>query len=1059
MYPLPTNEEDRLMALSSLRLLDTDADPHLDSICRLATSIFDVPMSAVSIMGPDTQYIKGRCGIDVTECSRDLAFCNHTIIGEDLVVVPDARLDNRFRHHPAVSDGSIRFYAGAPLVLSPGLVLGSLCVADITPRQLTSRQEEQLAGLANLVVSHLRSHERKIRTQEELDELQQVDARYRVLTDLLPQKIWVQTPDGIATYYNRRVREHFGSLGPDFEERIKAIHPEDLGPLRATYEASYRSGTPYTIDARVLHVDGSYRWHRINALPIERDGQIVEWAHTGLDIHELRVAQEELRETSHLLQVALDAAAAGTWVSDHVEGITRISAKEKEILGLPADHPDTFPVEYWYEIIDSRDLPGNRQIFDAAVKERRDNYQFEYRVKAPDGSDRWIQTFGRIIYDAAGELAKVVGLGLDITDRKNTEEALRSSGERLAHAIEATDDGLWDWHIKTGYGWNSPRWCTILGYHPDEIELHVTTWINLIHPDDHDRVMEVLQVHLEGKTPVYECEHRLRHKDGHWVWILDRGKVVDRDEAGEALRMVGTISDISERKRNETALAEAKAAAEQANQAKSEFLATVSHEIRTPLAGILGYTDLFLEDRSLTQEQLQRAKKIHSAGSALLTVVNDILDFSRIEAGQIEFAYKPFSIATFVDDTLSIIKGLADKKGLQLSANVEGGIPSRLIGDEGRLRQVLLNLLNNAVKFTPAGGIKLLVEQVNQVGEACTLRFVVSDTGIGIADNQKDRLFKRFSQVDGLKRAAGGTGLGLAISKHLVQLMGGEIAFESIEGCGSTFWFSIGLDKADPIPDPFRKQGTREIGRATRILVVEDVTANQEIAQSYLEADGHAVDVVANGSDAIKAVQDNAYDLVLMDIQMPGMDGLTATQLIRKLDHPARDVPVIAMTAYVLPQQVKAFLDAGMNGHVGKPFNRAELNAAIERWTPLTNVNHGPSYSAALDQPIFQDLIDSIGPAKTLKMLQDLAPNLQAEFPESLNQDGRLDLARRLHSLTYSGMLGFMAFSKLCREVEHACLSGQDPSALLPVLNSLRIAVLSEIDSASIRLQDFTLAA
>ena len=398
--------------------------------------------------------------------------------------------------------------------------------------------------------------------------------------------------------------------------------------------------------------------------------------------------------------------------------------------------------------------------------------------------------------------------------------------------------------------------------------------------------------------------------------------------------VVRTYTDVTQRRHAERNLAEAKKVAEKANEAKTEFLASMSHEIRTPLNGILGYTDLLLGGSNPGPEQQRQLTRIKDAGAALLTVVNDILDFSKIEAGQIELDPHPFELGALVDNACSIVKAEADKKRLTLDVELVGDLPGRLVGDQNRLRQVLLNLLNNAVKFTPSGEVVLRVEQVTQAGETRVLRFAVRDTGIGIAPEKQGRLFQRFSQVDGsVRREFGGTGLGLAISKRLVELMGGRIGVRSTEGQGATFWFEVSLRAA---PEESRTlhapERVRVTGRTARILLAEDNEINQEIARAVLEAVGHQVDLVADGVQAVNAVQAKAYDLVLMDVQMPVMDGMTATQRIRALAHPASRLPIIAMTANVLPQQIGQVRSAGMDDHVGKPFKKEELYAAVDRW-------------------------------------------------------------------------------------------------------------------------------
>lgn len=471
--------------------------------------------------------------------------------------------------------------------------------------------------------------------------------------------------------------------------------------------------------------------------------------------------------------------------------------------------------------------------------------------------------------------------------------------------------------------------------------------------------------------------------------------------------------------------------AEQASDAKAQFLATMSHEIRTPLNGIIGYTDLLL-DQDLRPEQRRYLERIQFAGAALLTVVNDILDFSKIEAGEIKIQARPFSLDVLIENTVSIVADLAERKGLAMEVDLDPDLPKALVGDEARLRQILLNLLNNAVKFTRQGRVTLHVECQVPANGCERVYFSVKDSGIGIPRDQQRHLFNRFHQVNPSNtREFGGTGLGLAISKRLVDLMGGEIGLDSEEGRGSTVWFSVPLPGTDEnavvqqIATPAALAGT-----SGRILLVEDLEHNRDLARMILTNAGHEVDTAENGVAAVAAVQARNYDLVLMDVQMPVMDGVIATKRIRELDHPASNIPIIAMTANVLRTQVNAFREAGMNDHVGKPFKKAELLQKVRTWLQTTRLEAPPTSISPTQPDIasFAQLRELMGAEWVASGLARLRQQIEVVFgDETAALDDRKQLANDAHALvSHSGLLGFQELSRLCSELEEASTAGRD---------------------------------
>ena len=501
----------------------------------------------------------------------------------------------------------------------------------------------------------------------------------------------------------------------------------------------------------------------------------------------------------------------------------------------------------------------------------------------------------------------------------------------------------------------------------------------------------------------------------------------------------------------------------QATDAKSQFLASMSHEIRTPLSGIVGYNDLLLAQK-LKPEQRRYAERIEAAAASVIAVIDGILDVSRIEAGEVEIERRPFSLPGLIDSAISMIRPRAELKGLGLTCEFGPGLPTAVVGDEARLRQVLLNLLSNAVKFTTGGGVTVRVRRKGQ-----SIRFSVLDTGIGIDKAQHHRLFKRYSQVHsqghgGTVHSDGGSGLGLAISKELTELMGGKLGFSSVPGHGSTFWVEFALPQTDESTVDVRP-GPARSPRAGRILVADDHEMNREITSAMLTLAGHEVDVVVNGDQALAAVRGQAYDLVLMDIEMRVMNGIEAAGHIRRLDAPAGHVPMIAMTANVLPQQLRAFKEAGMDGHLGKPFTRNQLISKVNQFLSPVRAAAGDatrppaSRAAAFDREALTEMKLLIGEQRTAAWIGTLRSQLESIVSTEVEAISRPKLARTAHSLvSQAGSLGFTRLSRLSSELEEVCLERGDHMDLLRRVKEAchgalcRIDEIQEADSMAVHL-------
>ncbi len=647
-----------------------------------------------------------------------------------------------------------------------------------------------------------------------------------------------------------------------------------------------------------------------------------------LALHQIESFQAVLDE--HALYSVTDTSGKIIEVNP---GFCRISGySREELLGRDhrlvnsGHHPKSFWAEMWKTI-------ASGEVWRGQVCNR-----------AKDGTLFWVQTTNIPQFDKDGRIDRYISLRIDITEQRLVEE-------RLALAMRAATIGLWDWDIESGETYFSDTFYTMLGYEAGEFPMCVDTWQSLRHQDDLFAAMEDVQRHFDGETGVYSNEHRLKQKDGDWLWIRDIGEVVERDKRGEAKRMIGVHIDIQE-------MREALDQAQGASNAKSEFLANMSHEIRTPMTAILGYADLLVEEKEggLSPERLSDAVgTIRRNGEHLLSIINDILDVSKIEAGKMEVEEVECSVVELVESVRSLMTVRAEAKGVQLDVVFETELPERVRTDPTRLRQILVNLVGNAIKFTEQGGVTLRVGVDDSAGDATMLRVDVVDTGIGMTWVQTQRLFGAFAQADAsTSRRFGGTGLGLLISKRLAELLGGSIDVVSEIGEGSTFTARVRANEIEGAPrltpaacwEAFEQRrqaqaqqkkldnSSKRLLAGLRILLAEDGPDNQKLIAFHLKKAGAEVEIAENGKLAVEAVRREAeggagFDMVLMDMQMPELDGYGAARLLREEGY---GLAVVALTAHAMAGDRERCLEAGCDDYLTKPIDRKMLIETCGAW-------------------------------------------------------------------------------------------------------------------------------
>lgn len=599
---------------------------------------------------------------------------------------------------------------------------------------------------------------------------------------------------------------------------------------------------------------------------------------------------------------------------------------------------------------------------EAAVKESvaisaatMNTWRAEYRVVRKDGTVRWLE--GRAMPQAEPDGAILWhGYITDITARKDAEAASFQKESQLRTVIESASLATWDWYPQASRAVMNDRWFAMLGYKPGELPSTVETWQSLLHPSERESTVELLKAHMDGKSESYKAEVRMLCKDGSWAWVLTSGRVIDRDESGAPTRVAGVQVDITEQKQVQERLRAAKELAEAANRAKSEFLANMSHEIRTPMTAIIGYADLLRDGFSrggiLSPGEAEQATEIISRnGQHLLAVINDILDISKIEAGKLEIECVPTDIRTMVADMCSLLRVRADGKGIALRSLVSDTVPRHITTDPVRVRQVLMNLVGNAIKFTEVGGVDLLVSALPTSDGQWAITFEVRDTGIGIAPSLCARLFTAFSQADtSMSRRFGGTGLGLMISRRLAAALGGNISVSSTVDVGSTFTFALIACAASEPQQPCEAGSMAPSGanasaplEGVRVLFAEDGPDNQRLIGFHLKRLGAEVTVVENGRDAVEeAVRSHrngpAFDIILMDMQMPVLDGYAAVGAIKAA---GCSTPIVALTAHAMPDDRARCIEAGCDEYTSKPISRDALADVCARMLRKRQVRVG----------------------------------------------------------------------------------------------------------------------
>ena len=941
------------------------------------------------------------------------------------------------------------------------------------------------------------------------------------------------------------------------DEWLASIHPEDLESVVDALSGAVESGNGYQLEYRTLLASGETRWLAGRGqILLATEGYDTRAIGTITDVTERKHLEDKLLYATESLNIAQAAAGVATFDFDFKRDGRICSGNFHDILGIAANtdlrnlndvlakvHPDDFA--------HARSSP-------LATTPEDPSYRCEYRVVLDEGRVRWIAEKARVTHDKNGQIERIAGALVDITDLKHIKAALGSTESRLERALRGMKDGLFEIDLVTNSSWYGLHFYEVLGYTEEELSDSRDRFSNLIHPEDRSKVDQIFDAHLQQGAE-FDVEYRVKHKAGHYEWIRSHGQA-ERAADGTPVRLSGAMQLITDRKVAEKATLEAKLAAEAANRAKSSFLANLSHEIRTPMNGVIGMAQI-LSETPLDTTQREYLDIMRSSAKALLSLINDVLDLSKIEADRLELENVEFDLIQLMYDTVAATALDTAGKGIELLVTAEESVPTMISADPGRLRQIILNLVGNAVKFTHEGHIALHVSATAAGEERIDLSLEITDTGIGIPADKLDRLFKSFSQIDtSTTRHYGGTGLGLSIVKRLTELMGGEVGVRSESGTGSTFWVRLPVNrvKVQPIreligagrrvlivddlapsrdslttklslfgfdavavqsvdealtllskdpafdliladedmpmrggldlltalrtdarfpklplvllslfgaehdtaerehrPDAVGLKPIRAANLATlidqvltgntphsslfkasaaaaptfygsKILLVEDNPVNQRVAQRTLQKLAAEVTVANNGAEALERITTQRFDAVLMDCQMPVMDGFTATRRIRELERVGglRRMPIIALTANVMSEDRELCIAAGMDAHLGKPVEPAQLVDTLSRYLKPA------APSSAIDREALRALTG--GDVEFERELAEtfIASGDQclADIISALRVDDFETVRKRAHSLKgASANIHATSLSKVASTLERAAASESVP--------------------------------
>jgi len=856
-------------------------------------------------------------------------------------------------------DGTERQIADscAPIKDASGAVLGAVLVFRDVTEEYRRREE-------------LRKSE---------DRFKQLAAQSRTIT-------WEVNAEGLYTFVSHVVKE---ILGYDPEELVGRLHFYDLHPEEgeresfkaAIFEVFARKEPFRDLVKSIRCKTGEIRWFSINGIPLlNPDGTLRGYRCSETDITVRKEMEAELESERMRLAGIIEGTHVGTWEWNIQTGGAVFNERWAEIIGYTLEEISPVSIETWTKYVHPDDLKHSGEQLEKHFRGELAYYDFEVRMRHKNGEWVWVLDRGKVIsWTKDGKPLLMLGTHQDITERKRTEEALKTSETKLASAVDIAKLGYWELDIASGTFTFSDSFYAIFRTTAEKVggyQMSISDYAShFVHPDDALMVGEETRKSLEADNPSlsHYLEHRMLYDDGSVGYIAVRYFIV-KDSTGKTVKTYGVNQDITEQKKAEAAIKTAKEQAEAASKAKSEFLANMSHEIRTPLNGVIGFTDL-LRNTALSPEQQLYVENANVSGHALLNIITDILDFSKIEAGMMTLEIIKTDMFLLFEQSVDIVKFAAEKKKLEILLDIDSAMPRFAMVDPIRLNQVLINLLGNAVKFTGKGEVELKVRYNPLNSGRGTFSISVRDTGIGISEVQKEKLFKAFSQADAsTTRKFGGTGLGLIISDMVVQKMGGKIRVESVEGKGSIFFFDLTADT-----EHGEARGYEDISHIKRCLIIDDNANNRLILEHMLANWAIVCESCGDGLTALKILKTSkSFDIIICDYNMPHIDGLETIRLIRenlKLT-PEKQPMILLYSSSDDPDVHKKCDKLGVRFCIAKPVKQEQLFACFAAAYEPAREKFAAGRQNAAPTPVADTVPENAEPKIVILVAEDVQVNM-----------------------------------------------------------------------------------